>query len=298
MFFVGLTALSSPSTFNHMPTDFSDCKNIKITNMICEEFYISKDKNAFGLEIPVAWDNNTILYAKFDGTLDAGNVKFTAQDVNGLVLKRKEIGKQNWTIVKKWRVNSIDDFTFTEVDRYNKSKKSYQYSLTPLYDDIAGNVSIQDVYSEFEGLCIADAEKSVSTYLDVQFDSLAKNKPSASNVTLAGKYPSVIKNGETNYYSGTVSALFVKLNDKTYSLERSVDQEEYQREIVEWLNGVSNKIIKYEDGMLYFASITNPPSYSFSSNNENRPISFSFTEIADAEDNDALKNNGMIVVEE
>ena len=87
----------------------------------------SKDSN-------LTWDYNTILYAKFNNTLDAGNITNLTEIITYWDIYRKKTSDSQSKLVAKVdsTVNTIKDYIIS-------NKDSYLYSIIPLTQNYVGD---------------------------------------------------------------------------------------------------------------------------------------------------------------
>ena len=108
-------ALSTP------PSIVDNITNIRIQNAIFNHFNITKNINTpVSSTIPTLWDYDTIFNADFNGTLNAGNVDFIAEQISAIKIKRRVQGEFNWLTIQTIPINSVEDLTFVFNDLLNK----------------------------------------------------------------------------------------------------------------------------------------------------------------------------------
>lgn len=239
------------------PSHIQDIKKVEILNSIVDTFYLSKNTVAredTAIPDKNAWDFDTILHAEFHGNLLAGNVDFTADQVECIRLKRREKGAYSWLTLDNILISSNADLHFERSDRLARGDTDYEYALIPIMSgDIEGNYNINSVRSEFEALWFMERDTAFPAHLNM--DVSTEQIFSTSIVTTLGrKHPFVNRYGESNYTRGTVNATFIPFNDTicNYDFNRAV---RYREEVSQFLTDGITKIIKHWDGRIWLASI-------------------------------------------
>lgn len=239
------------------------------------------------------WTSDTVLVADFKNTLSAGNFDGTVSETSALRIKRKKHSdlSSSWITIYEKSVNSEDDFNFSYFDKTAKAKTEYDYGIVPVYKNgTEGVLAVTSVYSDFDGVVICDAEHTYNTELEVSYTN-KKNHSESVVSTLSGKYPYVVRNSKSDYYTGSIEALFAKFEDCKYMYEQSY---EYRFELMDFLNSQECKIIKFDDGRMWLCEITGSPSESNSEHSLKVITSFEWTEIGDCENAIDLYNSGFI----
>lgn len=257
-----------------------------------------------GLTLPITstaaaslqWGLHTIMLAKYEGNLSAGNlvVDYLQSQIESVKIKRRKKGVINdWVTVAKIPVNSENDLKFTLRDYYTQAKTTYEYS----YGISLGNIELdmqmnKTVYSDFDGIYILDKNNVFNTPLDVTFSS-TKNHPSEIVQPINSQFPVHVSCGGANYYSGSASGTFIALDIKNHSWKVD-DGVNYRQKLMAFLCNGKPKILKYRDGRIWIIGITDNPSESEQNHPDKIQTSFSWTQIGEANDFDDLYYNGFI----
>lgn len=299
------------SQLNPTPTKINDIDLVVMTNGIYDELYATKSTSAYSKETPAQsdWDFNTILHAFFSGDLHAGNVKYTAAEVDCLRIKRRKKGTLEWITLFEITVDSADDFHFERFDQYARSHTDYEYALIPVIyhieggEDVEGNLNISEVHSVFDDVFISERDTTYHAATELNW-SVTKNHPSLVVAPINRKHPFVFGNGNSNYYSGTLSGIWVELDKLcTYSNYMSWDDAwsevwnhgwEYREGLMEFLCNGRPKILKLPDGRMWLITITDSPTETVSLHYQTPTTSFNWTETDDCESGKALYENNFI----
>lgn len=302
MFFSGMTFCQSELPYMNLKSPGNTLNGtiseLEIRSGIFDTIYIG---SLDGIEAPVLsddieWDFNTILLGKFQNNLSAGNliIDYLLSQIDSVVIKRRVSGSlDKWLPLFRIPINDESDFQFVLNDCYARAKTEYEYSYTILIGNREFDMQIvKKVYSDFDGLYLIENEQRFGSALDVTFDA-AKNRPSEVVNAINSKYPFVISNGMTNYYTGNVAATFIPYNF-TYN-EWDVKQgTKYRDNLMNFLCDGAPKILKYRDGRAWIVSITSNPAETQQNHPDRVQISFSWAEIGDANSEDDLYYNGLL----
>ena len=178
MLFLGSTFLGDRYTLDATPTNVSNITSVKLQNGIYDELYMTKDMTkTYSTVIPTEWDFNTILHALFAGNLNCGNVDFAASQVSNVLIKRRKVGDFNWLTLANFEIENSDSFNFEFYDRFVRAKTEYEYAIVPVLNGIEGNLNINTIKAEFEGLFLIEKDKQFYTPLNVTIDDIKRNKP-------------------------------------------------------------------------------------------------------------------------
>lgn len=294
-----------------IPTSINGIDFMVLTNAIYNELYVSNRYDDFGSEIP-AWDYDTIMHAKFNGNLHAGNVDYYPEEVEYMRIKRRVKGTYEWVNLFEIRIEKSEDLKFEKFDKYARGNTMYEYAMVPVIrqieggNDKEGNVNICEVKSEFYDTFLSEKDISFHTQVEVSL-SLNKNHPTLVVAPIHRKYPYVFGNGNANYYSGSISAVWVELDKLCdYAQEMSWNDAygivwrnnwDYRNRLMEFLCNGKPKILKMPDGRMWMVAITETPTESVSFHNDAPTTTFQWTEIADCESGADLYSNGFTVID-
>lgn len=295
MIFLGMTFGAGAHTLDYTPTHLNNVNSLTLKNGVFDDLFITQNTNqSYSTSISKEWDFDTILHAEFNGDLLAGNVDFTAEQVSDVRIKRRKKDTFDWLTLFQIPITSHESFQFERFDPYTQSGVEYEYALVPVLNGTEGNFNINNVKSEFPGLFIVEKEQRFDTILETAI-STQKNRPSAIVNTLGRKYPYVILNGENNYYSGNVSAIFIE-KDIERCYWRIKDGYNYRKNLLEFLCNGKPKILKYYDGRIWMISIVDNPTEAVDSHEDAPTTSFSWAEIGNCESSIDLYTYGFIDV--
>lgn len=215
-------------------------------------------------------------------------------DIYSIRVKRKKSGQHNkdYKVIYEQIINTVDDLAFNFYDKYAKSKTNYIYAtcLVDKSNEESGLIDSNIVLSKFDKLVICDKDTSYFTEFDIKCNFKKNHNISIVN-TLSGTYPYAIKNDNSDYWSGNVSALWILTSNDILDVNNTMG---YREQFMNWLNNSNPKILKYPDGRMYLIYV-NSGIESSNDDNENKIItSFEWTEIGNSENIDELINNKLL----
>lgn len=279
------------------PTDIGNITRVELSNGWYDDLRITKNVDEeLSSTVNQDWDWDTILHAKFNDGLGAGNVLWNFDLVSHLLIKRKKIDDFKWTTLEVQRITSIEDFNIRGTDITTIPNNEYEYAAVPIFKGVEGFYSKTKVDVEIGSVVIADRDEIWSTILsDNNFDTTVVAPSSAIN-TMYDKYPTIVRNSETNYENISVSAQFFPVKDDGCNFDFSDKARvKYLNKAKEFLRNGEIKILKSADGRVWLVDI-DMNSITDSANNyyANRQLTFSCIEIGDVTDEEQLWEYGFI----
>ena len=254
------TALDTTGNLTYVDT-------IRVSNAIFDHLNIVK-----GLEndsaIPEWIENTTILNATFNNSIDGGTLGELIGNISYLEIQRKEQGSNEWiTLQKIYKNTSTQEILtqFTMYDTYAQNGVQYTYQIVPV--DIYGNMGYalqSDIVSLFDGAYIADSSNIFKITNEYELTKQS-NQKSAIYEPLGSKYPFVTYNAETNYDSGSFTA--VLLGPTSQSTKQSyIDRQaqvKLEKQFNDWLTNGRPKILKDFNGRLKVVTIVDSVSNQY-----------------------------------
>lgn len=294
MTILGFSYFGSLDTVAVTPTDATKDTYVAVRNAVYDNVYITRDVTSPLTDpVPEEWDVDTILYAKFDYGLNAGNLEYSTDTLDTMLLKRREQGTFKWITIYVKPVGEEDDLNINGYDYYNAAKTTYEYAVVPVYQGIEGKYNIYSVESDFAGLFVAEKDKVYGaentnpenrliygTEIDAAVD-YQRNAPSATVELINAKYPKYVSNSIANYDSGTAKGEFVLIEcPNTYY---DLGGYPFRKAILDFLTDKKPKILKYETGKIWMINVTGAPTNTGKDEliSFRRDISFEWVEVGD-----------------
>ena len=292
--FLGLDIFSDSSAvelnkFSATPSSFS------LKNALFDEVFLSSDVTRFK-SIDYEWDSDVLVFATFDSqNLEAGNIGTLGDKIQSMQLRRREVGKKDWTALTAYTIYDTDHLNFSFVDYFARGRNTkYEYSVNYILKDGTELPYVSaSVVSEFCGAVISDSEKSYHIFLDPSITSTTRNRQSSIITTLNSKYPYVFFGSNSNYDSATFSGTVIRNEEGDYwDFDGSY---RYREEMKDWLTNGEPKILKMEDGREWLMSVNGNIEEDCSEHIDKVKISFDFVQIGDYDSSDDLSSNGLIL---
>lgn len=217
----------------------------------------------------------------------SGAVKITAVTtgtspgtVNNVKIRRRYNGTTIWTTIATVQIAVKADFSFVAFDYGCKSGRKYDYALFPATGDSYGIGVINTVDCTLSGLFIGD-KKGQFVAMGSPNCSATKNGNATIIKPLYSRFPHEIRNGDSNYSTGTASGLFLPIIDGCKFTR--IGSRELKDRVIELLCNGRKKILKMPDGRAWWVAVGNNVSESSDTPQDASELSFDWTEIADFE---------------
>lgn len=278
---------------------------------IYDNFYVTTADEELDA-VPDEWDWDTVMWAKFNGSLSAGQLDYPLNSINSFRIKRRFKGEPDtaWITMFEVPIETTDDLFFTLYDKYVQWCKTYEYSMVPVVDQVETINITYDVTVDFAGVYITDGTTSYHAIADAYINSYQRNHAGSIIETLASKYPYWIQNGLINYDTGSAEGVFMPLADDGCTLITNggkcdctsdklneTNPFDYRAAVLNFLLNKHAKILKDSGGHVWLCQITGDPQVSV---NQNSPykikISFNWSQVGDENSQEDLFNEGMIDV--
>ena len=298
MIFLGSTFLGAKYTALPTPVYSKDEKFIQMQGGLISDMEVIKDVTSSpSPNVTEAWDWDTIIKADYsEGKITAGNTDWTIETVSRVVVKRRVKGKFEWMTIDYRDINTIEDFNFSGVDRFNKANVTYEYALVPYLNENAGSYNVEEIDSEFDAIFIVGADKTYKTFSTNGYIDTTRNISGTYNVPINSRYANYFHSGLMNYDSGSVEGQFYDLDigcniieDKGY---------EYKEGLMDFLTDYRPKILKHPDGRIWLISIIPSPTDSANGEYRIRNIAFQWIQIGAHDKIEDLYRAGLVDLEE
>ncbi len=284
------------------PTGIENINYAALQNGIYDDLYISKSAD-FELtnECPAAWDFDTVLWAKFNNTTDAGNIDWNLETTSHILLKSRTEGNYKWKTIFVKEVNSIEDFHINYPDYFVASGQPVAYAVVNVMNGCEGTYAITQVTSQFDKLFLIEGNTVWGTDITDGFCDTTRNIPSSTVELLNRKYPIFVRNTIADYDTGSCRGSFVPLDEDTcefaYDSAQDYGRIKYQRAFMDYICDSIPKILKLPDGRLWLVQVTPNPSDTANQQYNDREISWSWVEVGDVNSEEDLYYLGFSNVE-
>lgn len=276
------------------PTHVDNISLFEVSGATFNDLYVGTDPEVL-TQIPDTWSWTTSMYAKFDGTLTAGNLDYMIEQISAVRVKRRIKGTNNWITLWEVPVSKAEDLQFYEYDDYVQWGQTYEYALVPVVDQIEALTNTLDVTTLFSGMYITDGETAYYTYAEPQIGTYQRNAGGIPVETMAGKYPYYVKNSAVDYDSGSAEGIFYPLaaDNCTISTDKLFD---YRQAFMRFLTNGRAKILKDCYGQIWMVHITGSPTNTRDGHPMVTKTSFEWSEIGDVNSQRDLYDYGFVDV--
>lgn len=299
MFICGSNFVGGALACTITPTNIEDINYVELKNGVYDDLYISKATD-FELtnECPEEWDFDTVLWAKFNGNTNAGNIDWNLETTSHIVLKSRNEGDFQWKTIVAKEIHSIDDFKINYPDYFVASGQPVEYAVVNVLYGSEDNYSTTKITPKFNKMFLIEDGIIWGTDITDGCCNTTRNIPSATVELLNSKYPIFVRNTIANYDSGTCTGSFVPLIDEgscelAYGVQYDYQRIKYQKEFMDFVSDGVPKILKMPDGRMWIIQITPNPTDSAKQKYNDREISFSWVEIGDVNSEEDLYYLGL-----
>ena len=261
---------------------------------LIDDIYMDNDIN-FQYEVtkPNDWNYSTILHAKFDNTLEAGNISGQGYSIESLRVQKRKVNESTWIDVAQIPYTTqVSDYEV--YDRYVANQEEYVYSLLPLATNILGHrISSEEIKAEFEGIFFCDKNSNYQLLYNIEYGDMTHNVNSSTFEPLDSKYP-VVAYSNMDYVSFPVNALFVSVVQSGNDVD--IRSEKVNREnLMNFIKNKKPKIYKDSKGELRLVTIVGKPTEKPVNGVDGiANLSFDVVEIGDVNDSDVLSSYGLL----
>lgn len=287
---VGYDFIGSANAVSDTRISFSGIGNVTLKEGMYDELLIKNGSYPHASTAKEEWTYPTVILAKFQNDLVAGNMDFLGTTISHVEVRRRKI-----TDLNEWRVIGRMPYAPGQrtyfYDRFNESGENYEYALIPIANDGIEGVPVkQTIYSEFDSIFVLDKNEDFKFQYDINLSANEKVSRSVVVEPLGGKYPIVIANGDISYRKGTVSAkLITDKNRLRLRTGERVDQRTemlFRDQVLDFLTKNNTKILKFPDGGYYLVRIIDAVPYTLAKEwgHVFADVTFNWVQIADNTD--------------
>lgn len=246
--------------------------------------------------LPVEWGNTTVLFAKFNGNLSAGNLDFSVDELDYILICKREIDSKE-LIYTPVDIIYSSDFVKNKgailYDRFVQCNKEYDYKAIPVLLDGTESTSLFAKYKtdkkiRWYGHYIYDGTTEYHCNINTDL-SWTRNKPASVVNTATGKYPYRVCWSQNNYDTITIKGTHFKLDNCNFDLDATA---EYNKTYDDFITNGNPKLIRDWTGRMWIAELDGNIEHSAEGHHNNISTQHTFVEIADANDQTALYQYG------
>ena len=303
MFIVcGYNFFRDENALNPSPLRNAIFKSTRLENGIFSHWYVTRDVNSpYSSEEPTLWEYLTVMDANFDGTIQAGNVGYVLDNIDGIKIKRRKVNEYDWITLDYVSAEELGTtLSFTLNDNLNQNDVEYEYAFVPVSQGIEGNYITNTIKSKFNGVFICDAESIYKFYTNVSYGTNERVQQIGVFEPFGRKYPVVVSNSLLNYETGSFKGDILN-ND--FLDTRRIDAKEIvekRKQIVDFLTNKKAKILKDWNGNFWLIFITDSIQTDYANNSGMSIVNVEsrWTEVGDANSGSDLYLNGILKEEQ
>lgn len=303
MFIVcGYNFFRDENALNPSPLRNAIFTSTQLKNGIFSYWYVTRDVNSpYSSEEPTLWEYLTVMDANFDGTLQAGNVGYALDNIDGIKIKRRKVEEYDWITLDYVSVEDLGTtLSFVLNDNLNQNDIEYEYAFVPVSQGIEGNYITNTIKSKFNGVFICDAESIYKFYTNVSYGTNERVQQIGVFEPFGRKYPVVVSNALLNYETGSFKGDILNndfLETRKINAKEIVEK---RKQIIDFLTNKKAKILKDWNGNFWLIFITDNIQTSYANNSGMSIINVDaeWTEIGDANSGSDLYLNGILKEEQ
>lgn len=286
------------NTLNPSPLRSGTYNSVTLENGIFSHWYVTKDVSSeYSSDEPTTWDYLTVMDANFNGTLQAGNIGYLIDNIEGIKIKRRVVGEYDWITIGYVDAQQLGEtLSFTINDYLNQNNVNYEYAFVPVLEGIEGNYISNTIASKFDGVFICDMETIYKFYAGVSYGNAKRVHKVGVFEPLGRKYPVIVSNALLNYETGSLNGTVLNrdfMQTKILDAKAMIDE---RKALLDFLTNKKAKILKDWNGNYWLIVITDSPSISYANDSGMRVanIGINWTEIGDAHSGTDLYNSGIL----
>lgn len=293
--FLGIDMFSGKYSMLPQYVNTNKITDIKLRDGTYDHLFLSADPNETVENIFDDWKYTTKINAKYDESLDGGNTGFSLKNTDTIIIKRREQGTMNWITIFTIPITQLSDFNFIKEYYNGSSYTDYDFMIISSIGGVQNSYELAECKSEFEGICIADKNTFYKTMFNIAPIDITQNNNESILSLLNNTYPVIVSNDESNYSTGSVSAVFLKTDNCDVVTGGSSTR--YRREIINWLTNKKAKILKLDNGTTKMIRVVGNPAEIDGGHPELKNITFDFVEIGNIDSESDLYYSNLSDVE-
>lgn len=286
------------NTLNPSPLRSATYDTTRLENGIFSHWYATRDTSSnYSPDEPTTWDYLTVMDANFNGTLQAGNINYLVDNIEGIKIKRRIVGEYDWITIGYVDAQEVGEtLSFTINDYLNQNNVEYEYAFVPVVEGIEGNYVSNAISSKFDGVFICDMETIYKFYAGVSYGNGKRVHKVGVFEPLGKKYPVIVSNALLNYETGSFEGTVLNrdfMQTRILDAKAMIDE---RKALLDFLTNKKAKILKDWNGNYWLIIITDSPSISYLNNSGMKiaNVGANWTEIGDAKSGIDLYNSGIL----
>ena len=190
------------------------------------------------------WDVFTLMLAKFNNNLQAGNIVSLDDPIDNWIVRRKRSDESKFTVLAELEADATE-----YTDRLAESRKTYTYQAIPLAGDALGEpIEDDNVVTDFQRVVLLDpdTEEGYSFCLEVGRSQITTNERVTQQQT-KGKYDTFLTENR-KFASGSISTIPESNSVTAQEIEQDIA---FINQLEDFITNGNEKILKFESGFTY-----------------------------------------------
>lgn len=279
---------------------------IKCDNMILEEIHaMIEDEGGFDTNKTV-WGNTTLFLGEFQNSLECGNMRsIEGKDITHIAfLKRKHDSGEEWITldVQPYDYDS-DNHLYSAVDMLAYADDEYDYGVMPLIIEdgetyanaLTGEVNYDSVTPKFVNLFITNGQETICLKVELDYGSTNHNTTESQHITFGRRFPIIQSFHSTDYANGQIKSVILSMESSVWGVLDNPADRRLFNQIKDFFRNNDSLLMKDGNGLKYIVHISDIKETGDKRlGNGLLEISFNWTQIGDALNNDDLVENFLL----
>lgn len=241
------------------------------------------------------WDFYTLAIGRFENDkLEFGNIENKGMPIQYIRFKRRKIDDLTWTNIKDIPFDKNVELYELE-DNYVKAHQEYEYGISPVIENLEGQINSKQIEAIFDDLfLIGKDNKTYKVHYDLELGDIEYVRETSMTTTLGSQYP-YFQSSNVKYRKGSIKNTMI--SDKSIEIYGISDKDEIKNKenILNFLDDGKTKLLKNGSGIFYLVRLTDVRETPFNQLQQRiSGVSFTFTEIGNAESLQELILNGLV----
>lgn len=296
--FLGIDLIGDKGATIFEPTIYhSAYKKMEVSNILIDELFVEESiEIPFDAKFHEKWNFRTVLKAQFKGNLEAGSVQANNFEIEKIRFQRRDKNDVEWQDIGDLDYRPDKQLLYEVIDKNIQNDFEYEYAILPLTATVTGRRIISDpVKADFEAIFLSDKENNYALLYNVSSDSINHNISSVAVELLNSQYPVVI-DGNLNYKSGGITALFVSADTEDRKDGKVTINAEYlgRKRLMDFIKNRKPKVLRQPNGETMLIRVVNTPQEIPEGQIEGlASVQFNFVEVGGM-DFDTLRANDIL----
>lgn len=295
---VGLDFFGEQPVFDNL-LNIGTIYRTDLQSVIVDQIRFDEGTNESDTSAKEEWGYNTALLAKFQNTLEAGNITNGGLKVTHLKIKKRKENDLQWQDIKLFTFdNTVTNYSYE--DKLISSLDAIEYSVQPLGEGgVLGKENTATIDVDFDNLWIMGKDEQYQLIYNTELGNIETVQRQGIIETIGSQYPFIIDNAAINYKKTDIKALLLTDSTVNHTSGERIDkkaEKKLRTDIMNFFMDKKPKIFKDNSGNYMLVRITEPPVLIPMKELDNLlyEVTFNVIEIGNANDNATLRSYGFI----